>query len=223
MAFFLLARKALLIVIGLALAGCAKEDGSRIVGKWRAERFEVMSLKLPVGPELEITPHELSTASDVRVPISAITQDGEAVTLETELIGLTFNFVEPDRMYIALPIIGRIYYRRVNVVPAAVAVPPSPVPVSRAQRAPLPLPEPQAAALAGQSADEEPPYAKDYAQALALVRQGDHDGAVRCLHDAFKHGFRDVAQLAATAEFDSLKPDVRYQALLARYSIKPRS
>jgi hypothetical protein len=93
MVFFLFARAALLTVLGLALAGCAKEDGSRIVGTWRAERFEVMSLKLPVGPELEITQDELGTGSDVRIPITAITQDGDEVTLETEVIGMTFYFL----------------------------------------------------------------------------------------------------------------------------------
>lgn len=233
MVFSTSARISLLVVLGLALAGCAKEDGSRIVGRWHAERFEVMSLKLPVGPKLEITRKELSTGSEVRIPIAAITQDGDEVTLETDgAIGLTFVFVESDRMYFELPVVGRIYYRRINPSAVAVAasaianddvgrkmviVPPTLVAAPRAQAAQPPLPEPVEAIGARQLAVQEPAFAKDYAQALALARQGDRDGAIRCLFDAFIHGFRDVALLAATPEFDILASDVRYQALLARY------
>jgi hypothetical protein len=225
MDFLFFARKALLIVLGLVLVGCAKEDGSRILGKWRAERFEVFSLKLPVGPELAITQDELSTASNVSIPINAIMQDGEEVTLETDsLIGMTFHFVEPDRMYFELPIIGRIYYQRVNGPAVAAAVVAAPegaaaaAPVAVASGQPARLVEPTVAPQSAPPANLEQAYAEDYAQALALARQGDSAGAVRSLFDAFTHGFRDVSLLNKTPEFDSLKTDIRYQALLARYA-----
>lgn len=213
MGFPLLARKALLIGLGLALAACAKEDGSRIIGKWRAERLEVMSLKLPVGPELVITRDALSTASDVSVPIAAITQDGDEVTLDTDaLIGMTFHFVGPDRMYLELPVVGRVHYRRLNG-PAVAAAPATTAAVAQ----PAPLPQPSAAPQPAQATTVEPAYARDYAQALVLVRQGDNDGALRSLHDAFKHGLRDASLLDTTPEFEILKSDVRYRALLSRY------
>jgi hypothetical protein len=38
------------------------------------------------------------------------------------------------------------------------------------------------------------------------------------LRNAFQHGFRDVALLRHTPEFAVLNDDVRYQALLVRYT-----
>lgn len=209
---FLSSRRALLGVLALALAACAKEDGGRIVGTWRAERLEVMSLKLPVGPELRISRDALTTAGDVRIPIAGISQDGDEVTLDTDaMVGMTFYFVEADRMYLDLPLLGRVYYRRVadRAGPAPVAV-----------QAPAPVP--QAPALPPvRQADTLPPaaaYPQEYAQALALLKQGDRDGAVRSLNNAFGKGFRDLGLLARTPEFDVLASDPRYQALLARYA-----
>jgi hypothetical protein len=49
------ARLALLIVLGLALVDCAREDGNRITGKWQADRLKVMNLKVPLGPHIKIT------------------------------------------------------------------------------------------------------------------------------------------------------------------------
>ncbi|WP_288381076.1 hypothetical protein [uncultured Massilia sp.] len=212
----LLARRALLGVLALVLAACAREDGSRILGTWRAERMELMSFKLPVGPELRIERDALRTGGDIRLPIAAITQKGDEVTLDTEsMIGLTFYFVEADRMYLDLPLVGHIYYRRVGepaagqgsvaVIPPAVAVVPQAAPVR-----PVPV-TPVRDAVA-------PAWAQDYSQALALVREGDRDGAVRSLNRAFGNGFHDTGMLGRTPEFAVLKDDVRYQALLARYA-----
>jgi hypothetical protein len=202
MTFSFLVRTARLIVFGFAIAGCAREDGSRIIGKWRAERVAVASLKLPLGPELEITRNKLVAGSDVSIPIAAIMQDGDEVTLDTHsLIGMTFYFVGADRIYLDLPVVGRLYYRRVNDQALAAAVT-----------------APKNATVPAQAAALEPAHAQDYAKALVLVRQGDLDGAVRSLHDAFKHGFRDTPLLNRTPEFDVLKADVRYQALVVRYT-----
>jgi len=199
----LLVRSALLIAIGFALAGCAKEDGSRIIGKWRAERMEVMSLKVPIGPHIEITREALTAGTGITIPIVDITQDGDKVTLETDaLIGMTFHFVEADRIYFELPVVGRMYYLRDQDRTAGGAA----VPASTPGEAPAP-PAPAV----------EPVQDQNVARALVLLGQGDHDNAVRSLHTAFSQGFRDTALLARTPEFDVLKEDVRYQALLARY------
>ena len=225
---FLLARRALLpvlgLVLGLVLAGCARQDGSVIIGKWRAERLEVMSLKLPLGPEFEITPTKVAMGDDLSIPIASITQHGNEVTLDTDsLIGMTFYFVEPDRMYLELPFVGRIYYQRMKG-PAIATVTSAPAKAAPAGPAPAVTSAPSAprrpAAEEQQPAAgvNEPGYAQDYAQARSLVKQGNLDGAVRSLNDAFKHGFRDIAQLNNTREFDMLKADVRYQALIERYA-----
>lgn len=215
------ARRVVLMVLGLAMAGCAKEDGSRIFGKWRAERMEVMSLKLPLGPELEITPTKLASGSDINIPIASITQHGNEVTLDTSaLIGLTFYFVESDRMYFELPVVGRIYYRRMNGQPVAVvaALPTNAAPPKlAAPRVPMPAASPPESSVASQRT-RTAEYAQDYAQALRLVQQGDLDGSVRSLYAAFNHGFRDITLLNKTREFDILRSDVRYQVLLRRYT-----
>ncbi|RFP11309.1 MULTISPECIES: hypothetical protein [unclassified Duganella] len=224
MTCFLVARRALLIVLGLVLAGCAKEDGSGIIGKWRAERVEVMSLKLPLGPEFEITPTKVAVGDEFSIPIASITQHGNQVTLDTDsLIGMTFYFVEPDRMYLELPIMGRIYYQRVKGLAIATATsahakaaPPEATPTVIS--APPALLRPSAVEQPAAAGANEPGYSQDYAQARSLVKQGDLDGAVRSLNDAFKHGFRDIAQLNDTREFDVLKSDVRYQVLIERYA-----
>lgn len=220
MAFILLARKAALVVLGLALAGCAREDGSRILGKWRAERLEVMSFKLPVGPELEVKPAALDMSGGVSIPIAAITQDGDEVTLDTpSLIGMTFYFVGDDRMYIDLPVVGPVYYRRVHEGAPTVAALPAP-PVRAGQPQPVaPVPAvAQPASAPTPAPASAPAHVQDYQQALVLMRQGDHDNALRSLHAAFQHGLRDTALVESAPEFGALKDDVRYQALLARYA-----
>jgi hypothetical protein len=224
MTYFLVVRRALLIVLGLVLAGCAKEDGSGIIGKWRAERVDVMSLKLPLGPEFEITPTKVAMGDDISIPIASITQHGNEVTLDTDsLIGMTFYLVEPDRMYLELPLVGRIYYQRMKgqaiaTVTSAPAKAAPPVPAPAVTSAPPAPPQPAAVEQQAAAGVNEPGYAQDYAQARSLVKQRDLDGAVRSLNDAFKHGFRDIAQLNNTREFGVLKEDVRYQALIERYA-----
>jgi hypothetical protein len=218
---FLLSRHVLPGVLALALAACAKEDGGRIVGTWRAERLEVMSLKLPVGPELRISREALTTAGDVKIPIAGITQDGDEVTLDTDaMVGMTFYFVEADRMYLDVPLLGRVYYRRVTDTAAGtnpgVRQDPAAEPAPANARQPI-LPS-QAPAVPPVREAVAPPRHPDYTQALVLLREGDRDGAVRSLNSAFRNGFHDLELLAKTPEFDALASDPRYQALLARYA-----
>ena len=214
------ARAALAMALVLAIQGCAKQDGSRILGHWRAERLAVMSLKLPVGPELHITRDRLASAdNEIALPIATITQDGDEVTLETAPVGLSFHFVEPDRMYVELPFVGKIYYRRVaDTPPEAAAQGPAPaaqasVPAPAAPAAPVrPVAEP--APVAPTAAPGE----QYYHQALASARQGDDDGALRHLHRAFGAGFSGAGRVAASPEFAHLRTDVRLQVLLSRYA-----
>jgi hypothetical protein len=218
----------LALVLACTMQGCAREDGSRLLGHWRAERFEVMGLKLPIGPALHITRDKLaSDGGELMLPIAGITEDDDEVTVDTEAnIGLTFYFVEPDRMYVKLPFVERIYYRRVSAqadLPAAhtpAAASTSPLPAERAQgHAPVALPAPAVAApvpLAPPAA----PGALAYGQALAAVRAGDDDRALRDLHEAFEQGFTGAAQVADAPQFARLRGDVRFQVLLARYTVQ---
>lgn len=188
MVFLCRARLVVPLIAGFVLVGCAKQDGKNIIGKWRTERLQVMSVKLPIGPELDITRTSLAAGGGVSIPIAAITQDGDEVTLDTySLIGMTFYFVGPDRMYLNLPVVGKIYYRRVDdgAVAAFRAMPSKPV--LPAQPALLPQ-----VSMVSQSGQAEPAYVHDYGRALILVKQGDADGAIHSLYDAFKHGFRNM-------------------------------
>jgi hypothetical protein len=225
-----LAHIVLLVVAGTAMGGCAREDGSAILGKWRAERLEVMSLKLPVSPELDITRNNVAAGNGINIPVAAITQKGNEVTLDTDsMIGMTFFFEGTDRMYLKVPVMGKIYYRRVAAPPPAPVAMVAPIAAAPAAAVPV-VPTPPAAvpppvpiAVSGIEPVVGPavvlaPYDADLAQARALVRQGDINGGVRSLRNAFQHGFRDVALLRHTPEFAVLNDDVRYQALLVRYT-----
>ncbi|MBY0243059.1 MAG: hypothetical protein K2X55_27500 [Burkholderiaceae bacterium] len=203
------------------LAGCARDDGTRLLGHWRAERAEVMSLMLPIAPELEITPTAMVAANQMQVPITALVQDGAAVTIETSAgIGLVFHFVEADRMYVEFPLLGRFYYRRVQApVPLATnAVPAAPLP-KQAPVTPMPA-QPVVAPSPPKLNGKTLQWDTDLQQARLAMQQARHDDAIRHLHVAFEHGFRDQAALNTTKEFAAIQDDVRYQVLLARYNTK---
>lgn len=202
------------IALALLMTGCAREDGSKIIGQWRAERFQVMSLKVPIGPELTISRDMIRAGADVAVPIDAISQDGSEITLDLPLyFGLTFNLVDDDRMYVDLPLIERIYYRRVSVpvAPIVAAAPhhsaPAPAPVPAPKPVAVPVPDPVSAPVA----------ASVYSSALAAARSGDHDSAVRLLHRAFEEEGIRSADVQGASEWSALRDDVRFQVLVARY------
>lgn len=207
-----------LLLAGLVLAnaGCAREDGSKIIGHWRAERFQVMSLKLPIGPELTISRDTLVAGTELKVPIEAITQDGDEITLDMPMhVGLSFKFMDNDRMYVDLPFIDRIYYRRVDgariQAEALSAQPTAPVNV------------PQASPMRQASVTDAAPAATptdSYAIALDAARRGDHDTAVRMLHHAFQDGSVRVTEVQSSSAFDGLRDDVRFQAPLARHVVQ---
>jgi hypothetical protein len=202
-----------LLGAGLLIA-CGKSDGGRIFGHWRAERLQLQGLSVPMGPEFVVSQTELhSMAGDVRIPISSVTADGDAVTLGMPLgLGLRFQFDGADRVAFDMPLVGKIYYRRVSD-PVQVAQPPvvaAPATTPAAAHTPrTPPPETEL------SQRDDPML--DYNRCIARMRQGDTDGAVRSLRNAFQHGFRDFALLENTPDLVALKKDPRYLALVTRY------
>lgn len=213
-------RRRWLAIVSIALLSisCSRQDGSKIIGHWRAERFEVMSLKLPIAPELRISRDRLMAGTETALPVEAITQDGDEITLDLPMhVGLSFHLVDDNRMYIDLPLVDRIYYRRVapdsDPRPVALVTPASAPPVASvpatADR------QDRRAGLANPGEGARPP--SRYGQALDALRLGDQDGAVRLLHQALEERSVNAALVQRAPEWDVMRGDVRLQALLARY------
>lgn len=243
-------------------AGCSKSDGASVLGHWRAERMQVYSVKLPLGPDVVISKDAIASPGvDARIPLDGIERKGDEAVLDTSYgIGISLYFVSPDRLYLNVPIIGKVYYRRVSdhaaekseaettkaqpAVPVVASAGPSVVtPMARpaeavkvAAVASVASNDPeqglmqQAEAALRAGADEQAekllfqakasPSAHplvDYDLAVLAAKRSDADGAINDLNQAFKHGYRQFAALDATPEFEALRQDVRYQALVARY------
>jgi len=208
-----------------ALAGCAKQDGSAILGRWHAERFDVMGLKLPVGPDLTISRDKLSM-QDGDLPISAIEQKGDEIVLDTVGgIGVTFHVVDADRVYIQVPLLDKIYYRRVALAGPAVLAGAEPRRAALAQPAPVAAPVTAPVATAPPAAAVQSPvpahvpaqmpaYTPAYDAAVQAARQGQRDAALRYLHQAARQGFDRLDLLEHEAGFEDLKSDPRYQVIV---------
>lgn len=185
-------------IAAAALTGCAKQDGSAILGRWHAERLDLMGLKLPVGPDLMISADKLSTR-DMEWPITAIEQKGDEIVLDTSGgIGLTFHVVDADRIYVQIPFLDKVYYRRVKAAapPALPVAPSEPRTVTPSVAAPAPA------------------YAHAYSAAVQAARQGQRDAALRYLHQAAQQGFNGLALLESEAGFADLRSDPRYQVIV---------
>jgi hypothetical protein len=117
------------------LAACSRQSDVSLIGHWQAERMSVYSARLPVGPDIVVKEDQISNPSTgINLPIKDIERKGGEATVDFEYgLGVTFYFDGPDRLHINVPLIGKVYYRRVNdtaptsVIQAASA--PSPVPV----------------------------------------------------------------------------------------------
>jgi hypothetical protein len=214
----------LLAVLGAGLLiACGKPDSERIFGHWRAERLQLQGLSVPMGPEFVVSRTELrSVDGDVRIPIASVTADGDAVTLDMPLgLGLQFQFDGADRVAFDMPLVGKLYYRRVS---GAVQAAQSPVQPSAAVQSvvtpsaadPAVAHTPRMRPPETELPQQDDPM-RDYNLCIARVRQGDTDGAVRSLRDAFQHGFRDFALLESAPDLAPLKNDPRYMALVTRY------
>lgn len=199
---------ALLLVA--VLSACGQEGSKRILGHWRADRLQVQSISLPMGPEFVVTPHELTSLDgEIRIPISSIKSEGNTVTIGIPLsIGLSFYFEDSDRIYLDVPLAGRVYYQRVADAvhpaqprpapqardPAAVPAPISAQPpIANPSLSPNPLSEPHLAhAPAGKPAVPAPianlpamlPTAPVGANTDDLIRQAERKIASNTFSEA---------------------------------------
>lgn len=101
----------------LAGVGCSNGDsGPPITGNWEAEDLRIDSLMVPIGPRLEISQTEVVIpALETRLPIVAIERPSrDEVTLRFPLLGWTVYFDSADRIHMDVPLMGRVYYRRVD-------------------------------------------------------------------------------------------------------------
>ena len=210
--------------VAAVLAACSKPAPS-IVGRWKSEGLRIDSLVVPLGPELLISERELfMPGMETRVPLAAIELGTNEATLKTWVgVGWTFYFESADRIYADVPFAGRLYYRRAVDVPQPV---PAPVPPSAAQTEPIAAA--RARMFAGDvtgaqvlldraeaSAGRTPELLLERA-ALANLRS-ERDEALRLLDAALRRGLGPLRRIEDDARLASLRSDVRYGALLARY------
>lgn len=182
-----LARITLLVALVLGLTSCSKGDGSRILGHWRAERVKLMSLNLPIGPEFMITKHELlALETDIHIPIESISEKGDEFVVNIPAgLGLSFYFEGPDRMYLDVPLAGKIYYQRVEDIQkvaktAPASAPTLTPPLDASVKPAKPNVQPELAAASDRLTPVATGSAVPTVGALDLVRQaigkmeGDH-------------------------------------------------
>lgn len=228
----------------MLVSACSKSAGPSILGHWRAEHVEVYSLQLPIGPDVVVTSSEIrSPDTGASIAVTGIESTGDAATLEVPYgVGLKFFFDGPDRMYLKVPLIGRVYYRRVKesanasqpiaassgVAEASSQEMASPVAkpalsglmspaVQTASNSPGTVGQPAARVTSIPEKTTDGPGADQYKRALRAAGQGNLEVAIDDLDGAFKAGFRGFALLDTAPEITELRKDVRYQALVARY------
>lgn len=233
------AARGLVALAGFGLLfGCTKQPAANIIGHWKAEDTQIQSLVISLGPDLEISERELvATGPDLRLAIEKIVAAPSEVTLKTAAgFGWTFFFDGADRMYADIPLVGKIYYRRVaaNSRPADA---PAAQPSSRGASSSLPI-APQGPqtlvkaarlrmasgnyaeaqeqlAQAEQTYGRTPDILREYAALSSLASRPDD--AVRLLDESLRAGFRPVQAIEDDPRFAAVRPDVRYRAVLDRY------
>ncbi len=97
------------------LMGCGQPSGDRILGHWRAERLQLQGLGAD-GAGIRGGPERVAlNGRGYPHPHSSITVSGDAVTLDMPLgLGLRFQFDGADRIAFDMPLMGKVYYRRVS-------------------------------------------------------------------------------------------------------------
>jgi len=230
---------AALTVIG----GCSKTEPPSINGHWRAERVQVQSLVIPIGPELVINDHEIQVpATNLRLPVDHVERHGNNVTVQFAVgLGWTFFVESATRMYIDVPLVGKVAYTRV----AAPSNAGQPAPVQQALQLTKPASgaTPQGPAVEGSSATPQAPQATPHgprvpasvaqgadaaaervptaspdvlARAAEAAQRNDFDTALRELDAALANKTVTAAQAAGDHRLAPLRNDIRYQALIAR-------
>lgn len=111
------------IVLGCTLlAACSKPDPSIAFGRWRAEPFALDSLKLPISPNLEVTPTDLILQAPdgqplQRLPLAGIRAERDLIELELRDamgVSLEFKVESRDRLRFRVPLVGfDVIYNRV--------------------------------------------------------------------------------------------------------------
>ncbi len=111
--------KVAFLLFFLILVSCAPRDASKLYGHWRAERYKLEGVRLPMGPDFHISQSELvSFDGHVRIPISSIDVDGPEYTINIPAgVGLAFKFEGDDRISFALPFTGdKVLFERIKIV-----------------------------------------------------------------------------------------------------------
>ncbi|WP_345816858.1 hypothetical protein AAGS40_28250 (plasmid) [Paraburkholderia sp. PREW-6R] len=227
------------VACGVQLVACSRQERPSIIGHWQAERQTFFSAHLPIGPDIVISKEAVSMpGTDTRIPLNAIRQKGGETLLELPYgVGVSFFFDGPDRMHFDVPVVGSVYYDRVGDATAAQVVPQSDgkaagavvagpeespkqavspsvaTPVALVDK-PAPVPQAPPAVDVGQPG---PARSSEFDQAELAARRGDQDAVIDHLNEAFRQGFKGFDKLDAAPEFATMREDVRYQALLARY------
>jgi len=176
------------LMLTLGMAGCSNDDAPTIVGHWRAERARVFSALIPIGPDIVVSEHDITSPdSDVHIPISIETKHNEAVLDFSYGVGLSFYFEGADRMYVEVPLVGKIYYQRVKDIPRDTAVA-AVVPVSPPTRGPVATdPPPRAENAAAVQKDVVP-------AAAPLVAQAEYEALMRRAEVSMNNGQLDKAE-----------------------------
>ena len=233
---------AALSVLLLAVAACSQSEPRDIEGHWVAENFRLQGLKLPIGPNLHITPHSMNFGAGIpAVPLVGIEAHKDEITLKTEVgVDVVFAFESKDRIFFEVPLVGyRIYYQRdhrANAPAVAAAAPQAaPAPASASVTAPVevtrkpaPAPAPQTASLVSPlvigapvapvaTVAKQSPAQVAYQVAVDALRRGQDDTALRSLALAFQAGFVDWERLDQEPLFERLQGDVRFQVMQQRW------
>jgi hypothetical protein len=108
--------KAAVLAALVLVTACSKQAAPSILGHWQAERVSVFSAQLPIGPDIVVSEHAISSPdAGVGLTVKGIERNGDEATVDLAYgVGLSFYFDGPDRMYLKVPLVGPVYYRRVT-------------------------------------------------------------------------------------------------------------
>lgn len=211
-----------LSVLLVVMAACVQPEPRSIEGHWVAENFRLQGLKLPIGPNLNITSNSMSMGDGIpTVPLVGIELQRDEVSLKTEMgVDLVFTFESKDRIFFEVPLIGyRIYYQRAHAPVLAAVAPPKVQALPPERRKPAPPSPSTSSVLAAPTLHgiEESPNEVQYQAALGALRKEQDDVALRSLSSALQAGFVDWKRIDQEPLFKRLHGDVRYEVILKRW------